>query len=991
MKAPLIHIAILIAFLVNITGPMPSARAQEYSLPAPGVMVHLSPPLVPPILKGVKVHPDDPFHFDFILDRGEGELNNDQLRDESSQLIRYFLASLTIPEKDLWVNLSPYEKDRIIPQSFGLTEMGRDLLAEDYMLKQITASLIYPEDNTGQRFWRRIYEEAAKKYGTTDIPVNTFNKVWIVPERAVVYENAKAATAYVVESKLKVMLEQDYLALGKNQMPTRGHVPEGDVSPSPLPNDAGLNMKAPQVNNGATREDVNALGSQIVREVIIPELTKEVNENKNFAKLRQVYNSLILATWYKKKIKDSILSQVYADQNKVAGVNIDDPQEKEKIYQQYLQAFKRGVYNYIKEEQDPLTQEVIPRKYFSGGVDCSMFGAANDKALLIENNESSLPKGFNDRAMIVKAGLRFAKSAVKKALDTLEIKVVQVKQLPEYRRMKDNRNFKLLRTNADRVQAVVDNNLVDVQPTLDAINSRGLLRFVLDPNNNPSPFAAPLLMGQFMELYDRVIAALDAKGLKSFLSWFPAVSLTSFNRTLEEQEILIAKGFPAAPGDKSAHLRGLAMDFNFRDLFDADKYLDSLSDSDTPNMERLPLSFRDLSVEQVKMIKQKGLIKIVLRTFWEVALEMEKEGTAHYISENRISVFDTLLGILGLKWPSRPLLHFAALPPITFSWQHVMHSLDDVTLVKYSSSASFKEGEWRLDSSQPDMIADLKNVRDKLKEMNGQKVEIEVGISGYLTRYGQWAWYANSGQEHTIRRSAPEEMQNANTQLAVHIHSHPIPDADHPGWDLLPSSADLQLMSMHNKTQHLILVQDGLLWLENPDPALHLEDGTLAADFKQKDDGKNFYDVLYDQWLRREGNENLRDNIEAKKAFLDAIGLRRELVRWDDPNLPTKWQEMVDRSMLTRDNLNPGLTENQSTGEKKSDKLGGIDLTPANMNLLMQNNGGVIKFHLDPSQLTQFQNAPGFVPVIINIQPMTDLKIFLGLAENKTATQTANL
>ena len=42
-----------------------------------------------------------------------------------------------------------------------------------------------------------------KKFGTTNIPVNTFNKVWIVPEKAVVYENAKAGTAYVVESKIK--------------------------------------------------------------------------------------------------------------------------------------------------------------------------------------------------------------------------------------------------------------------------------------------------------------------------------------------------------------------------------------------------------------------------------------------------------------------------------------------------------------------------------------------------------------------------------------------------------------------------------------------------------------------------------------------------------------------------------------------------------------------------------------------------------------------
>src|SRR5208282_2949693 len=127
----------------------------------------------------------------------------------------------------------------------------------------------------------------------------TFNKVWIVPEKAVVYENAKAGTAYVVESKLKVMLEQDYLSLEKHE-----------------------GIKSVQVQT----IDTNQLGSQIVREIVIPELTREVNENKNFVQLRKVYNSLILATWYKKKIKDSILTQVYADKNKVTGVNVDDSQ-----------------------------------------------------------------------------------------------------------------------------------------------------------------------------------------------------------------------------------------------------------------------------------------------------------------------------------------------------------------------------------------------------------------------------------------------------------------------------------------------------------------------------------------------------------------------------------------------------------------------------------------------------------------------------------------
>ncbi|MEI7999271.1 MAG: DnaJ domain-containing protein [Candidatus Omnitrophota bacterium] len=61
---------------------------------------------------------------------------------------------------------------------------------------------------------------------------------------------------------------------------------------------------------------------------------------------------------------------------------------------------------------------------------------------------------------------------------------------------------------------------------------------------------------------------------------------------------------------------------------------------------------------------------------------------------------------------------------------------------------------------------------------------------------------------------------------------------------------------------------------------------------------------------------------------------------------------------------------------------GGIDLTPANLNLQTRNAGEEIKFHLDPAMLAQLQNAPGFEPVIINIQPMVDLKGFLGLQDN---------
>ncbi len=300
--------------------------AGQAGLPVPGTMVLLSPAQNRPTLKGIKVDAQNPLNLNFIVDVGQSASVSPE---QANELVKYFLAALTTPEQDLWVNLSPYEKDRIVPESFGQTAMGRDLLAQDYILKQVTASLVYPEGESGKAFWRKIYENARTK----NTPINTFNKVWIVPDKVVIYENSRAGTAYVVESSLKVLTEQDYLAASKN------HAMESN--------------------------------DHIVRDLVIPQLTKEVNEGANFAQLRQVYQALILATWYKKKINDSIIANAYAGKNKIKGVEYNDTQDAKAIYARYLEAFKKGAYNYIKEEQDPQTQQMIPRKYFSGGVQLS--------------------------------------------------------------------------------------------------------------------------------------------------------------------------------------------------------------------------------------------------------------------------------------------------------------------------------------------------------------------------------------------------------------------------------------------------------------------------------------------------------------------------------------------------------------------------------------------------------------------------------------------
>ena len=76
---------------------------------------------------------------------------------------------------------------------------------------------------------------------------------------------------------------------------------------------------------------------------------------------------MVLAAWYKRALKESLLSKIYADKAKVKGVD-QDPQTNEQIYRQYLKAYKKGVFNFIKEDLDKYTNETIPRKYFSGGV-----------------------------------------------------------------------------------------------------------------------------------------------------------------------------------------------------------------------------------------------------------------------------------------------------------------------------------------------------------------------------------------------------------------------------------------------------------------------------------------------------------------------------------------------------------------------------------------------------------------------------------------------
>ncbi len=326
----------------------PQAMASPITLPAPTAIVPLSQSYSFPVLKGLKFDPADPFNIEFIIDTAD---QRKVTQEEASRLIKYFLAGLTIPEKDVWVNLSPYEQGKIINDNVGETDLGSDLLSQDYILKQLSSSLTYPESDSGKDYWTQVYSKVVEIAHTTNIPVNTFNKVWITPDKAEVYENGNSV--FITEATLKTIMEEDYLALKEN-------VSDIQSQSKRLTKSTSSTLKEDLINQ------INKVSSSVMRDLILPKINQEVNSGKNFATLRQIYHSLILGIWFKQKFQDSIY-KAYINQAKITGIDVNDPDARNKVYNLYVEAFQKGVYNYIKQDTEPVTNKKIKRQYISGG------------------------------------------------------------------------------------------------------------------------------------------------------------------------------------------------------------------------------------------------------------------------------------------------------------------------------------------------------------------------------------------------------------------------------------------------------------------------------------------------------------------------------------------------------------------------------------------------------------------------------------------------
>lgn len=318
-------------------------------------------PYTPPTLKSLIIHPDSSDnYFDFILDTADSNLANlptqstavgqvirlesGGLEDAAKELIDYFFLGITLPSDDLWVNLNSVRKGEITSPRLALTDIGKVLLEADLTLKRDCSRFTDPRSKTGKEYWdnlqRRLNEEGLT---TTELPIG--NRFWIVPLEAVVEEDLENNTVTIVKSKLKVCLEQEYLKLSHNNRITAA--------------------KAQTPKELLTQQ----ICDFTMKETILPHIQERVNYAKEYAPLRQVYNSLILAEYYKQKYHNGQgLYPKLVNRGYIEGLESNEPWATEDFYNAYVKSCQEGEYRFAQTEYDPFLASMVKKYYFYGGI-----------------------------------------------------------------------------------------------------------------------------------------------------------------------------------------------------------------------------------------------------------------------------------------------------------------------------------------------------------------------------------------------------------------------------------------------------------------------------------------------------------------------------------------------------------------------------------------------------------------------------------------------
>lgn len=301
----------------------------------------------PPLVGGISFPLTNPMALGFSLltDAAHEMPTAAEQQELQSRLGRYLNTFLVLSGEHVNVTLTPTDDYCGLPPLLRHTELGRDLLAQDVVLKHYTAAQLHPSTERGKAFWERVN---ALPSGRSNF--ESCFRVWIVPGDASIREETVGDNGEVTIEKLglKVLCEHDYETLRQYRTSLGAR---------------SLTSWSPEA------------GEEIIRffkELIVPEIQKEVSLGPRFGLLRQILSVLLVAKWIMQSSLGEPLTQagfIGSNAPDKYGLNVVDDAVLNSMKRIYLQMFGRGVWQHTALRFDTQSGLMEKRLFVAGGIE----------------------------------------------------------------------------------------------------------------------------------------------------------------------------------------------------------------------------------------------------------------------------------------------------------------------------------------------------------------------------------------------------------------------------------------------------------------------------------------------------------------------------------------------------------------------------------------------------------------------------------------------
>ena len=333
---------------------------------------------------------DGGVNFDFILKAQKAEGASPGIDPKYATRIGAiaFMTGLAVPDDKFWVNLMPWEPDRIIDKELAQSDVGRIMLEADFQMKKDFSNYGDPCSNEIGKTLRSLMENKRQDLvqncmdqfpgeieNIDNVWFHPVIRHWIVPDKIYAYTNG--TQIYIINATLTI-----------------NSVPVTDHSSFRLDNQNIRTLSEgclEELNKSAT--EYSKYWTEQNDRLILPLVVEEVNQGVKYGDLRNVYLSLALAQWYKSSI--TLQKDIFREGSDLLNSSISksiEPWSPQEIWTEFNYSFNNGEYICWENTTIPTATGTHTRTHFKseGGVE---FG--NIRAEMVEINK--MPLEIQDR------------------------------------------------------------------------------------------------------------------------------------------------------------------------------------------------------------------------------------------------------------------------------------------------------------------------------------------------------------------------------------------------------------------------------------------------------------------------------------------------------------------------------------------------------------------------------------------------------------------